>query len=332
MYEHMQKKITIFIAAIFITTILTSTITTAQIANSKIKINTTPRIEEPLKPSESKETDIELQYKINFTYLPKLSNFFFLKTRPGILFLFGWNHVLSKQIPNAEIDLKITKKPEWCTATLQHQNLTMPINTELQKNNTKLTLTINKDAPALNIGDIEIKAEFATENWSIADSSDTTTTTFISAYQPSITYELPTELEIPPLNETSIPINITNQGNGETKINIKTEEKPENCNITLEKETLTIPADNKAQTHVSVTPDKNFENETINLKFTSKSNSETEVDEKYLKEETVSRSLIIKNDGSLKGKEEIFGIPGFETITMIILIAVIALFLKRRKE
>ena len=139
--------------------------------------------------------------------------------------------------------------------------------------------------------------------------------------------------EISPANETVIPIDITNNGNGETTVQVSLESYPENWNVSFDEENITIDSGEIKQVNLIVKPVKTFENETIQLKFTPVSTSDEDVSEIYLQGEVVSLSLTLLNDGSLKDEGDF---PVFElAVILVIIIAaivIVTLFLKRKKD
>ena len=75
-------------------------------------------------------------------------------------------------------------------------------------------------------------------------------------------------------------------------------------------------------------PPKNFENETINLKITSKSSyTGGDVDDKYLEGDTISFGITLSNDGSLK--EEKSSTPGFEILAFIVSLGILLILFRK---
>jgi len=299
---------------------------------SEISINATPQIDEPLSPSKTKEIDITVKYKLDLG--GPLAKWLFFNRRIGRFILFGFGYVSRlKPLPSAEINLTV-EHPDWCTATIEPSTVNVEISNEFKEASAELTLSIiNESAPALELNYITIKGEFK-DNWRIKGSTNETTISFMPAYISNISYDVKKEQYISPVNETIIPINITNNGNGETIVSIELEDQPEDWNISVDQEDITIPVGRTKQINLIVMPDENFENETINLKITAKSTSDADLDDKYLYGESISFGITLLNEVSPK-KEKGFPIPIeilIIAIIVIIVVLVIAILLARKKK
>ena len=241
--------------------------------------------------------------------------------------------IISKDIPSAEINLSV-ECPKWCTAAVEPSNVSIKISDEFEEEKAKVTFSINKTAPAFESSNITIKAEYKNKNnWGIRDSSNKTTVSFMPTYVSGLDYEMEAKQNISPVNKTTIPINITNTGNGETIVNIKIENPPKNWNIPVDSE-ITISAGTTKQINLIVTPVKTFKNETIQLTLTPNSTcSDTNIGAEYLDGKSVSLSVTLSNDGSFKEEDT----PGFEMlilISIVVIVAVVTLIvlLKRKKQ
>jgi hypothetical protein len=224
--------------------------------------------------------------------------------------------------------------PKWCTATVEPSNVSIKISDEFKETKAKITFSINKTAPAFESNDITIKAENKNKNnLGIHDSNNKTTVSFMPTYVSGLDYELEAEQNISPINKTTIPINITNTGNGETIVSIKIENPPKNWNISVDSE-ITISVRATKQINLIVTPVKTFKNEIIELTLTPNSTcSDTSMGAEYLDGKSVSLSVTLSNDGSFKEEDT----PGFEMlilISIVVLVAVVILIvlLKRKKQ
>jgi len=302
------------------------------IVSPEININAS-QIDEPLASSVTKQIDVTVKFRLN---IGKLTKWFFFNRRIGRLLLFGPKYAfkfLTKTLPQATIGLSTIQQPDWCTATIDPTNITLGISNEFQEAEAKLKVVINnKTAPALEPGDIKIKAEFKGLG-GIKASSNEISISIIPAYMSEIAYDFEKEINISSTNETTIPINITNNGNGETIVKVEIENISENWNISIDQENITIPINETKQVKLTTTPDKDFKNATIKIKLTTKSAySGTDIDEKYLQGETVSFNIALVNT-QVQEEEKL---PLFEIliigIVIIILVSLIAMILVRKKK
>lgn len=336
-----KKLIIIAILTIFLTASLSSIIAVAKTSSeenqnsvlglieSEISIEADPQIDKPLGPSETKEIELTVKYRLD---LDDLAARLFFNRRIGRFFLFGLGYILKvKGEPKATINLSIADCPNWCTAELDTTAIELEIDNKFTEAKAKLQISVNETPPALELTEITVKAEYA-GHWTIKGTSNTTTISFLPAYISNITYKAKTEQAIPPLKNTTIPINITNNGNGETVLNIEIENPPENWNISLDQEEITISKGDTEKIDLVVIPPKGFDEETIQLKLTPRSTSEEDVDDEYLEGGPISLSITLLNDGSLEEEEGI----GIETILLIafaiIIIVIVALILLLRRK
>lgn len=329
-----KKLIIISIFAIFMTATLSVGSVNAKFVESEVSLKLDSQIDEPIEPSETKEVEITVKYKLDYQVENKniddLLNWLALKRRIPRALIFGFDYFKkSTSLPDAIIDLSVEEAPEWCTATIEPINVSIMLDNEFNEEKAKLKITVDEDAPALVLSDIVVKAKFANENWQVGESENQTSFTVMAAYEPDITYAAETDLKIPPVNTTTIQINITNSGNGETEITALIEGQPSQCNASLDLSSITVPVGETKQILLTVEPDANFENETINLKFTSKFSSNSLVADEHLKEQTYSLSITVKDDGSQDKDSN--GIPGFELFCLLVAIGVIFILTKRRK-
>jgi hypothetical protein len=307
------------------------------IVGSEISINTTPsQINELNAPlSGTKVIDTSVKYKLN---VGPLANWFLFKRRIGRFILFGFGYISKlKQTPSAEINLTV-ECPDWCTATIVPSNVNIGISNTFKEEKAKVTFFIvNSSGHALELNYITVKAEFKS-NWRIKGSVNKTTISFMPAYLSSISANIEmlknkTELPISPVNKTTIPINITNNGNGDSIINVSVENLPESWNISTDPENIMIPVGKTEQINLIVNPDENFENETITLKLTPRSTSDADVEDKYLQGEPVYLSINLLNGSPKKEKS---GFPG-ELLIIVVIIATVLiiaaiLLLERKKQ
>jgi hypothetical protein len=135
-----------------------------------------------------------------------------------------------------------------------------------------------------------------------------------------------TTFEIPPLEETEIPINITNLGNGKTTVTSEITEASAELNASITSES-DFDIDELKQIMLTVEPDENFTEEEITLEFTPHYMTNSS-----LKGQTYTLTLVLKNDGSLEEEDNGFQIPGFEILAFIAAIVICLIILKRRKK
>jgi hypothetical protein len=308
------------------------------IIGSEISINaTSSQINEPIAPlSGTKVIDITVKYKLD---VGPLANWFLFKRRMGRFILFGFGYISKlKQTPSAEINLTV-ECPDWCTATMeQPSNISIGISNVFEEETAKVTFSIvNSSGHALELNYITVKAEFK-DSWRIKGSVNETTISFMPAYLSSISTNIEmlknkTELPISPVNKTTIPINITNNGNGDSIINVSVENPPENWNISADPENITLSIGETKQINLIINPDENFENETIKLKLTPRSTSDANVEDNYLQGTPVYRSINLLNGSP---KKENGGFPG-ELLIIVVIIATVLiiaaiLLLERKKQ
>jgi hypothetical protein len=331
----MNKKFIIMaILAVFLTATIASS--TVMAIESEITIEADTQIDNPLLPEETKEIELTIQYKINYTTMPGLSiiyNWFVFQSKIGRRLVFGNEFSIFRfkkniPIPPANLTLSLTGVPTWCTATLDKDNVSIEITDEFTGAKAKVTILVAEDAPAFETADIKIIAEFKNEDWKIGESSNDTTISIEVDYVPEITFESEQITKvIPPLNETTIPINITNLGNGKTTVRAVIVNTPANFNISIDSEAIIELGKEKSLSLIVQPTDKNFDNETITIQFTPVS-----YDDSSLKGETYQVSVTLANDGSLEEENgNGFSLPGFEMLALIAAIGIALIIIKRRK-
>ena len=336
-----KKIITLVILGMFLSTTLTSSIAMANdsseseedngIFESEIRLEGDTEIEEPIKPTESEEGEITVKYKLN---IENFAKWFFFKRRIGRMVMFGLPYIFKIiRLPKAIVNLSIIDKPSWCEAELKPNTVEFDFDNVFKENTVKLTFSINETAPALEESGITIEAEFKySGNGSLKATVNTTTISFLPEYVSELDINATEIKEIPPAKKTTIPINITNKGNGETILDVDVVDPPENWNISIDPEGMIIPVDKESQINLVVIPPKGFGEETVDLTITPRSTSE-DVDDKYLEGDPQSFSITLVNDGSLEEGEGL----GIDTILLIVIIVVIililvaAILLKRKK-
>ncbi|MBN2065538.1 MAG: hypothetical protein JW771_01870 [Candidatus Thermoplasmatota archaeon] len=317
-----KKFIIIVLLSLFLVATISSSTVIADEAQStrliyvdaEIVFDAPASIDVPLASETTKRIDLNVKFKLN---LGDLATRLLFNRRIGRLILF---RSLDKTIPSATIDLT-AECPAWCTATIEPANVTVAIDNQFNEAEATLTLVINGTAPALEEEEITITASFSNANWGIRDVTNSTTITFLPAYESNLTIDATEKIEVPPLNETAIPVNITNNGNGPSKVNISLGATTQHLNCSLSDTEVTIAKGETKEITLFVTPTKkDFTNLSLEVTVTPMSTSDASVDEKYLEGTPVSFTLVLANDGSLDDGN---GIPGFELA--LIVVALIAL-------
>ncbi len=246
---------------------------------------------------------------------------------------------------DVQIDLSIIDKPEWCAVTLTPPTILANVTSSAPPDSISgkaiLTVSVDEKAPAFIQGEVIIQATCPAIKGlfgivtKIEKSNETFEIPFIVGYLSLIDVEYDfTYKEVPPLNVTRIPINITNLGNGATTVKIEVENESGNYTVNYPNSiVLSSPIldeeNKKQQVEIAIQPYKNFSMESIVIKFTPQY-----IHDPDLKGQTIVTHLTLKNDGSLKGAEEeseINSILLLVVIVVIILVLIFAIILKKRK-
>lgn len=327
----MKKKIIFTILVIYLFSILASPtvfaeqkIQTSGFFNSEISFEFTENLTfQPINPLQTQEVEIKVKFKLD---MGSIAKWFFFNRRIGRLILFGPGYFLKiKGQPKATLNLTLDYPEELCTAALDTNTLTFEYDNTFKEATTKLTFNVNENAKALEKGDIKIQADFM-GHWTIKGASNSTNVSFLVAYVPNILVEAESEFTIPPLQNTTIPINITNNGNGDSTIlfNYVT---PENWTTSFNEEDFVLKVNETKQIILTVNPPKEFTNQTINFSFTPRSTPG------LYEGKPVILNINFINDGSLEeevGKDVL--IVGIIILIIIILLIITLLFLRKKKE
>jgi hypothetical protein len=340
----MKKRIILFtILLTFISPIIISPIISAEVT-SRININTDAEIETPLKIEEQKEIDIEINYKLNVDFFTNI----FYRTRLGRIgrgFLFGRDYIFplvtrlryGTRFPSVTLNLSL-ESPEWCKANFEQWEFQLTMDAGILDGKTKtakLTFILNESAPALKNESIEITAKTNGLGVLIQAASNSLSIPVIPEYISDLNVSEINESKIPPLKNHSVPINITNNGNGETSVSFEIE-KPDGWNVSFDPEELIIPTtETKQMTLTVINPPKDFVNETLTLTIKPKSTEEYEEDPSVLNGSPVTLELTFINDKSEKDGDEdtIIDISLVIVVLLVIIFVIIAFFfIKKRRE
>jgi len=321
----MKKIILLTVIGIYFTFTLSSPIllaedTTENNAGSglftpEIEFDINSEIEKPISPSESKDITFKVKFKLN---LGSIAKRFFFNRRIGRAVMFGFTYFfkLLNQLPKANLTLSV-EAPDGCQAELDKENVTLDYNNEFEEADVTLTITLDENVTALQKMDVKIVASYPGQG-RIEAFSNNTTISFMPDYVSNLGVEMDSELTIPPLKETMVPINITNNGNGESsvKISIKNFDQ-ENWNITFDQDEIKIGAGKTESAMIYVKPPKEFDSVSLTLMFTPTSTVE-DVDDSYRQGDSIVSGITFYNDGSIEEDEGL-------DVTMVIIIALVIL-------
>lgn len=261
--------------------------------------------ETPLTLNETINLDLVVKFKFE---KPWFIPTFLLNTGIGKWILFRDKNA------NMTVNLSLSvESPDWVDAELGQQQINFDLNTEFQENQVKLSLTPSKNAPALQKTDIKIKASFTPiETWGLIESDNESSFNITAEYEPLIKHDFAVNLTdstvlITPGEINLIPLNLSNQGNGElTKIslNVTNVTQDKGWNISFEPASVNVENDEIKSVVLKVYAPKNFDRETIELTFTPELISDADItEEQYLKPGSKTIEITLENDGSLKTEE-----------------------------
>ncbi len=232
---------------------------------------------------------------------------------------------------NKQVNIRIElgDHSPWCTPTLFTDTITTKVavaeETGLQ---VTLNLRLDLDAPAYGPGFINIKATVPKVGM-IAGYNNTYTLEFTPAYLSLIKTETPegNYRKIRPYNETVIPIDITNFGNGRTRVRAEIENASGKLNVSITDQVM-LDIGSTERAYLKVLADHKFESESINIKLTpERAESPADVGSPHYV------SFLFENDGSYKTDEKEFEINTTLILIVIIIILVmiiVVILLKNR--
>lgn len=322
----MKKRIILLsIFTIYISSIVMSPIINAA-TTSQIDLATDALFEKPINIEEQKEIEIQVSYKLNVgTVMNLIFNTFLAR---GILFKgVYFIPILQRLIPAPSITVNLSiESPEWCKANLEPSEFQFTMDkaiTNGKTETTKLTYTLKDSATALVNESIKINAN-SNAIGRVPAATNTFSVPIVPVYISDIVAEAESEFSISPLENYSFPINITNNGNGETGVSFEIN-KPDNWNISYSSEEIVIPInETKQMTLTVINPPKDFVNETLLLTIKPKSTVEGyEGAASDLEGTTITIDFTFNNDGSLKDDDNDIVID----VTLLIVILLIAVVL-----
>jgi len=224
----------------------------------------------------------------------------------------------------ATITFEITDKAEWINASLDPENMTSSISETPQTD--KITLKINpdKNINAYEEGQITIKANVGDIKGPLGllsllkavESNEIKINVTQGYYSDIEVNTINLSQNITPYKETEIPINVTNNGNGNIIVKTELSETKEIWNATISNNVTISPGKTKTL-KLKFKPDHKFKEENVYVNIYS-------VEEKDQSNmgKMFNLSYELKNDGSYTEETESENI---DTILIIILIAIIIL-------
>jgi len=286
--------------------------------SSYVKVNWTAS-NEPIVP-----VDEIRYYDINITY--DITKGWFISS---LLLPF----FMGKQV---DINLEIVDKSKWCTANLVLGTLTTMISDEEQSMSTKLSVELDKDAPAYGAGYVRLNVSVEPFKGPLGlitfidGYTQEFTIKFKPAYLPLIQAEFPqaASIEIAPYNETKISLDVSNLGNARTIVFFEIVNTSKSFNVSIDSEIL-IDVDGKATADIIILADHKFDEEEIKIKLTPAraENPSQDIGE------PIYMTLEVKNDGSYVEDED--GLEIDTTLLIIILVIIafvaVALIILKRK-
>jgi hypothetical protein len=328
----MKKIILLTVIGIYFTFALSSPIILAEDNGGSgfftpvIEFEDIPEFEEPIPLSASQEIEFKVKFKLNLSSLAKQ---IFFNRRIGRAVMFGFSYFFKfNELPKANLSLSF-EKPDWCDVELDKEKVEFEYNNEFEEAEVKGTITLNETAPALEKDDIIITASYPGLGRVEANSKDMIIS-IMPKYESNIDVEAKIYHHIPPLKETKIPINITNNGNGQSRVRIDISDLNK-WNITLDQEEITVDIGETKQVKLSVTPPEGFKNNTIPLTFIPVSTVE-DVDELFLEDDNVVFDIVLIYDHSLDNDELDFTMILTIALIIIIVIVLLAIIFKKRKK
>ncbi len=282
-------------------------------------------LSEPIIPETSAKN-----FELNITYITEHS--------------YEISTVFTELMKNRQIDVKleIIESPEWCQATIDKNTISTTVSTVQKNLSANLSVSVNENAVAYQSGTIKLNVSVDPQMGPlgalllVAGYNKVYELTITPGFLPEINTEInyvnysETDMvELPPYNETMIPIKISNLGNARTKVLAEIVYMPENWTVSLDSYVI-IDMNSSGQIVVSAESDHHFEDETITVQLTPvRSDDETDSGE------STNVTINLHNDGSYEEpSEDIFEIDttmlAIILFVILLVIIVVAVFIKRK--
>jgi len=274
---------------------------------------------EPIIPlEETRDVEVNITYNVERGIALRNIFYFLLKDR------------------EVDINLEIIDRSEWCTANFDAEKIItkLPARDQVVSQIVNLSIGLKKEAQAHESGFVSFNVSIPSIKGPFG------LITFIDGFEKSYTVKFESAYvgvlaaaftdgslkEISPYNETIIPIDIHNIGNGKTNVKFEILNSSDSFNITLDDD-VTIDIDKKATTNLILRADNDFELEDIIIKLTP-IDSENKENVGESSEITIS----IKNDGSYVEEEEGFVFDATILIVVLVIIILLAVAYKLLKR
>jgi hypothetical protein len=239
----------------------------------------------PIKPGQGyREYDFNLKYSI--VKEPALRNLLYPLLLKG-----------------KKIDIKFTieDKPDWCEVMLFTDTITTEISEEIQVHSSKIIVSVNNNAPIYERGMVKINISIPAVKgpFGLITFIDSFTQSFsvdvTAGYQGLLTAEYiqGNYIEISPNKAKTIPIEITNKGNGQTTVFVELRGPiSKSLNINYPEE-IELDIDETKSLELIVTANNDFDEQDIEIRLIPSYSLE-----KGKVGNTLNLRLNLKNDGS----------------------------------
>ncbi|MEF8879778.1 MAG: hypothetical protein V5A64_05245 [Candidatus Thermoplasmatota archaeon] len=288
----------------------------------------------PLTPGETKQISVKVGYRVEGRLIGRLISQFLLKDS------------------KAKIEINIAEIPDFCDedeTKLSKNKIEIPISMEEKIATINLTIKIKEEATAfqkdsinLDINSNVVKDPYINFFTLVNQTQTSEKIPITTGYTPKIDLQLTKNKEIPPEQESIIPINITNQGNGKTTVSLKVMRHSQNFhNVSLSEDQIDVEQGKMETVYLNIIPVKDFANETIEIRFTPSYGGDENVkgmDDEYLTGDSITKQIVLLNDGSLKEEKQGFLEENLTWILIavfiiaIITLAAITIWYKKQKE
>jgi hypothetical protein len=241
----------------------------------------------------------------------------------------------SKILSNSEVTIDLSVETnKYVTASISPKSINANITSEETTLNVEPKITVNINSEAVARQELKITLIAKTGEvrgilglFPFIKESDNITKEIkiIPEYLPLIEVESNIDFkEIPPFNVTELNVNITNNGNGKTKVLMEAINVTEHFNVSLQ-DSIIIGINETKQVTIELIPDNDFDEESLKISFTPS----------YFEDLTLTGSATIyeftlENDGSYKEEDDGLGIDisiiiilGFAVLLLLIFIFII---------